>query len=92
MLYLAFFSSDFVIVGHVLLLITIGAVLFVLLNRVPRGDRLRPGRTADAGDRDPQTRSHRERQEQMSLLGPTFLHYIMMIKQSAPRCTQRLHT
>ena len=33
MLYLAFFSSDFVIVGHVLLLITIGAVLFVLLNR-----------------------------------------------------------
>uniref|UniRef100_A0A453N3N6 Uncharacterized protein n=1 Tax=Aegilops tauschii subsp. strangulata TaxID=200361 RepID=A0A453N3N6_AEGTS len=35
MLYLAFFSSDFVIVGHVLLLITIGAVLFVLLNRSP---------------------------------------------------------
>jgi hypothetical protein len=33
MLYLAFFSSDFVIVGHVLLLITIGVVLFVLLNR-----------------------------------------------------------
>ncbi|XP_037445503.1 uncharacterized protein LOC119314922 [Triticum dicoccoides] len=33
MLYLAFFSSDFVIIGHVLLLITIGAVLFVLLNR-----------------------------------------------------------
>ncbi|KQJ85899.1 uncharacterized protein LOC100840358 [Brachypodium distachyon] len=33
MLYLAFFSSDFVIAGHVLLLVTIGAVLFVLLNR-----------------------------------------------------------
>ncbi|VAI54492.1 unnamed protein product [Triticum turgidum subsp. durum] len=88
MLYLAFFSSDFVIVGHVLLLITIGVVLFVLLNRVPRGDWLRPGRTADAGDRDPQTRSHRERQEQLSHLGLTFLHYIMMMmKQSVPRCT-----
>lgn len=33
MLSLAFFSSDFVIVGHVLLLVTIGTVLFVLLNR-----------------------------------------------------------
>uniref|UniRef100_A0A0D9WXU5 Uncharacterized protein n=1 Tax=Leersia perrieri TaxID=77586 RepID=A0A0D9WXU5_9ORYZ len=33
MLSLAFFSSDFVIIGHVLLLVTIGTVLFVLLNR-----------------------------------------------------------
>ncbi|CAL9127892.1 unnamed protein product [Musa textilis] len=33
MLALAFSSSDFIIVGHVLLLVTIGAVLFLLLNR-----------------------------------------------------------
>lgn len=33
MLALAFSSSDFSIVGHVLLLVTIGAVLFLLLNR-----------------------------------------------------------
>ncbi|KAF0896401.1 hypothetical protein E2562_023805 [Oryza meyeriana var. granulata] len=33
MLSLAFFSSDFVIIGHVLLLVTISTVLFVLLNR-----------------------------------------------------------
>ncbi|KAL5198666.1 hypothetical protein ABZP36_002178 [Zizania latifolia] len=33
MLSLAFFSSYFAIVGHVLLLVTIGTVLFVLLNR-----------------------------------------------------------
>ncbi|KAJ8461046.1 hypothetical protein OPV22_033972 [Ensete ventricosum] len=33
MLALAFSSSDFTIVGHVLLLVTIGAVLFLLLNR-----------------------------------------------------------
>ena len=33
MLALAFSSKNFVIVGHVFLLITIGMVLFVLLNR-----------------------------------------------------------
>ncbi|CAN6171707.1 unnamed protein product [Urochloa humidicola] len=33
MLALAFSSKNFVIVGHVLLLVTIGTVLFVLLNR-----------------------------------------------------------
>ena len=33
MLALAFSSKNFVIVGHVFLLITIGTVLFVLLNR-----------------------------------------------------------
>ncbi|THU59713.1 hypothetical protein C4D60_Mb07t04950 [Musa balbisiana] len=33
MLALAFSSSDFIIVAHVLLLVTIGAVLFLLLNR-----------------------------------------------------------
>ncbi|CAN6180185.1 unnamed protein product, partial [Urochloa humidicola] len=33
MLSLAFSSKNFVIVGHVLLLVTIGTVLFVLLNR-----------------------------------------------------------
>uniref|UniRef100_J3MK54 Uncharacterized protein n=1 Tax=Oryza brachyantha TaxID=4533 RepID=J3MK54_ORYBR len=33
MLCLAFFSSDLVITGHVLLLVTISTVLFVLLNR-----------------------------------------------------------
>ncbi|CAL9197640.1 unnamed protein product [Musa hybrid cultivar] len=33
MLALAFSSSDFIIVGHVLLLVTVGAVLFLLLNR-----------------------------------------------------------
>ncbi len=33
MLSLAFFSSDFMIIAHVLLLVTIGTVLFVLLNR-----------------------------------------------------------
>ncbi|KAL6880515.1 hypothetical protein ACP4OV_012080 [Aristida adscensionis] len=33
MLSLAFSSKNFVIVGHVLLLVTIGAVLFVLLTR-----------------------------------------------------------
>lgn len=32
MLSLAFVSSDFVIAGHVLLLVTISAVLFILLN------------------------------------------------------------
>lgn len=32
MLSLAFVSSDFVIVGHVLLLVTIASVLFILLN------------------------------------------------------------
>ncbi|XP_028555962.1 uncharacterized protein LOC110103450 isoform X2 [Dendrobium catenatum] len=32
MLSLAFISSDFIIVGHVILLVIIGAVLFVLLN------------------------------------------------------------
>jgi hypothetical protein len=33
MLALAFSSKNFVIVGHVFLLVTIGTVLFVLLNR-----------------------------------------------------------
>ncbi|WOK96648.1 hypothetical protein Cni_G05355 [Canna indica] len=33
MLALAFSSSDFLIVGHVLLLVTIGAILFILINR-----------------------------------------------------------
>lgn len=33
MLSLAFISSDFIIVGNVLLLVIIGAVLFILLNR-----------------------------------------------------------
>jgi hypothetical protein len=33
MLALAFSSKNFVIVAHVLLLVTIGTVLFVLLNR-----------------------------------------------------------
>ncbi|XP_042375144.1 uncharacterized protein LOC121974350 [Zingiber officinale] len=33
MLALAFSSSDFIIVGHVLLLVTIGVVLFLLIDR-----------------------------------------------------------
>ncbi|KAK8962315.1 hypothetical protein KSP40_PGU013639 [Platanthera guangdongensis] len=33
MLSLAFVSSEFIIVGHIVLLVIIGSVLFVLLNR-----------------------------------------------------------